>query len=87
MVLLDTFNQLKDIGVNVKMITKLKTELSKIKGIKNIVCRDNGVLEIYYTDGRHNITENVCRFINSKSLGNCFIRIDFIQIPKGDISC
>ena len=60
----------------------VKKELMKIPGIKNVVCRDSGDLEIYYLKDKDRIMFDVSRFINSKCLNSCFTKINFIQVEK-----
>ncbi len=52
----------------------VKQELMKQEKIKNVVCRDDGSLEIYSIG---DVQNDVINFINMKSLDACFIRIDF----------
>jgi hypothetical protein len=62
----------------------VKRELIQISGIVNIVCRDNGDLEIYYIDKEKlkKIQDEVMRFINAKCLNSCFTKINFIQVEN-----
>ena len=52
----------------------VKQELQKIEGIKNIVCRGNGVLEVYFIG---DVKNEVLKFLNMKCLSDCFISVDF----------
>ena len=52
----------------------VKQELQEMEGIKNIVCRENGVLEVYSIG---NVQHKVFGFLNMKCLNDCFIRVDF----------
>ena len=58
----------------------VKKELQKIKGIKNVVCRENGELEIYQTK---DVKNDVCRFICQRSLQDCFTNILFYNLKAG----
>ncbi len=63
----------------------VKRELIQIVGVVNVVCRDNGDLEIYYIDQKklEKIKNEVLRFINAKCLNSCFTKINFIQVEDG----
>jgi hypothetical protein len=52
----------------------VKQELMKQEKVKNIVCREDGTLEVYSFG---NVQNQVLRFINMNSLNSCFIKIDF----------
>lgn len=45
-----------------------------IEKIYNVVCRENGVLEIF---SKGNVKNEVLRFLNINCLNDCFIRVDF----------
>jgi len=62
----------------------VKRELIQIYGVVNVVCRDNGNLEIYYIDPAKlkRIQDEVMRFINEKCLNSCFTEIKFIEVEE-----
>ncbi len=57
----------------------VKKKLMQIPKIHNVVCRDNGSLEIY---SKGNVQNEVINFLNVKSLDACFVRIDFYDTTK-----
>ncbi len=57
----------------------VKNELIKIEGIKNIVCRDNGTLEVY---SNKNVQNSVINFLHKNSLQWSFAKIDFHDMSK-----
>ncbi len=52
----------------------VKSELMKMEGIHNVVCRNDGTLEIY---SKGDVKNEVLRFLNAKCLNDCFIGVDF----------
>lgn len=62
----------------------VKRELIQIPGIVNVVCRDSGILEIYYIDPlkKEKIQRDVLSFLNQKCLNDCFVSADFIQVKE-----
>jgi len=57
----------------------VKQELMKQDNIKNVVCREDGSLEIYSIG---DVKVDVIGFINRKCLIDCFIRIDFYNMEN-----
>ena len=57
----------------------VNTELRKIEGIKNTVCRDSGILEVYSDRDVKNV---VLSFLNKNSLQWSFIKVDFYDMSK-----
>jgi hypothetical protein len=62
----------------------VKKELIQIPGIVNVVCRDSGILEIYYIDPlkKERIQKDVLSFLNQRCLNDCFVSSDFIQVKE-----
>ncbi len=58
----------------------VKNKLMEMEGINNVVCRDNGDLEIYSNDNKK-IKNKVLRFLSMNSLLQCFVNINFVEIP------
>ncbi len=58
----------------------VKNKLMEMEGINNVVCRDNGDLEIYSNDNEK-IKSRVLRFLSMNSLLQCFVNINFVEIP------
>ncbi len=59
----------------------VKNKLMEMEGINNVVCRDNGDLEIYSNDNKK-IKNKVLMFLSMNSLLQCFVNINFVEIPK-----
>jgi len=57
----------------------VNTELIKIEGIKNTVCRDNGTLEVYSDRDVKNVVLN---FLNKNSLQWSFTKVNFYNMSK-----
>lgn len=57
----------------------VKNELMKMERISNVVCRNDGTLEIY---SKGNVKNDVLRFLNMRCLNDCFIGIDFHDMEK-----
>lgn len=58
----------------------VKNKLIEMEGINNVVCRENGDLEIYSNDNEK-IKSKVLRFLSMNSLLCCFVNINFMEIP------
>ena len=61
----------------------VKNNLLEMKGVDNVVCRENGDLEIYSSDNKK-IKNEVLRFLSMNSLLECFVNIHFIEIPENE---
>ena len=59
----------------------IKNKLLEFEGINNVVCRDNGDLEIYSNDN-DKIKNKVLTFLSLNCLLQCFVNINFVEIPK-----
>ena len=57
----------------------INTELRKMEGIKNTVCRDNGTLEVY---SNKNVKNKVINWLNKNSLQWSFVKVDFYDMSK-----
>ena len=57
----------------------VKQQLKKIQGITNVVCRDDGTLEVYSLG---DVKPQVFQFLNMRGLINCFIKVDFYDMEE-----
>lgn len=64
--------QVQDIGPTETM--NVKQKLMEMNQIKNIVCRENGNLEVY---SQGDVKSKVFVFLNKYSLNNCFVKVEF----------
>lgn len=55
----------------------VNTELRKMEGIKNTVCRDDGTLEVYSDS---DVKNNVLNFLNKNNLQWSFAKVDFYNM-------
>lgn len=55
----------------------VNTELRKMEGIKNTVCRDDGTLEVY---SDKDVKNDVLKFLNKNSLQWSFVKVDFYNM-------
>lgn len=56
------------------MKMNVKNELMKMEKIHNVVCRNDGTLEIY---SKGDVKDEVFTFLNIKCLNDCFTKVDF----------
>ena len=58
----------------------VKNKLLEFEDINNVVCRENGDLEIYSND-TSKIRRKVLSFLSLNCLEFCFNKINFVEIP------